>query len=99
MKEKLINLKFNDGTEIDYNFKHDPFVPPLYEDAYKEANKMIKEAIEYHNQTTGGKKTFQELSQIGNCVIDHGYDMPFEQLEIFNEAAFTYLLGELSVDA
>jgi hypothetical protein len=32
-------------------------------------------------------------------VIDHGYDMPFEQLEIFNEAAFTYLLGELSVDA
>ena len=42
MKEKLINLKFNDGTEIDYNFKHDSFVPPLYEDAYEEAGKITR---------------------------------------------------------
>ncbi len=100
MKEKLITLKFNDGTETAYNFKHDPFVPPFYIDAYEEAGKMIKEAIECHNQTTRGitKKTFKELSQIGDHKILHEFDTLYETMETFNELVYTYLLGEFSAE-
>ena len=94
MKEKLITLTFNDGITINYNFNHAPFVPPFYADAYVEATNMINEAL------TGTKKTFQDLSQIGNHVVNHDFDIlgEFERLPIFNENAASYLLGEFASD-
>ena len=94
MKEKLITLKFNDGSGVAYNFKHAPFVRPFYANAYVEATNMVNEAL------TGAKKTFQDLSQIGNHVVNHDFDIlgGFERLPIFNEQAATYLLGEFASD-